>query len=273
MQSSLNTPHLSLPQVLLSPGLSEHLSLHNSPHCAAAAAAKSHQSCLTLCDPIDGTAQQAPPSLGFSRQEYRSGLPFPSSMHESEKWKWSCSVVSDSQRPHGLQPTRLPCPLDSPGKSTGVGCHCPLRTLCYWTLNVCQMTMKPGLSSCPASWPLLGLLRWLSGKESACQYRSCWRWGLNPWVRKTSWRRAWQPIPIFLPGESRGQRSLVDYSPKGSKESDTTEWHSTHAWHLLATRGLFSQSTCSTRHVPKSSDSHNNAAVGCQRHIFHNSQN
>ena len=35
----------------------------------AAAAAKSHQSCPTLCDPIDGT-QQAPPSLGFSRQEY-----------------------------------------------------------------------------------------------------------------------------------------------------------------------------------------------------------
>ena len=43
----------------------------------AAAAAKSHQSCLTLCDPIDGT-QQAPPSLGFSRKEYWSGLPFPS---------------------------------------------------------------------------------------------------------------------------------------------------------------------------------------------------
>ena len=44
-------------------------------------------------------------------------------MHESEKWKWSCSVVSDSSRPHGLQPTRLLCPWDFPGKSTGVGCH------------------------------------------------------------------------------------------------------------------------------------------------------
>ena len=41
-------------------------------------------------------AQQAPLSPGFSRQEYWSGLPFPSPMHESEKWKWSCSVVSDS---------------------------------------------------------------------------------------------------------------------------------------------------------------------------------
>ena len=39
------------------------------------------------------------------------------------KWKWSHSVVSDSSRPHGLQPTRLLHPWDFPGKSTGVGCH------------------------------------------------------------------------------------------------------------------------------------------------------
>ena len=50
----------------------------------AAAAAKSCQSCPTLCDPIDGSPQ-GPPSLGFSRPEHWSGLPFPSPMHESEK--------------------------------------------------------------------------------------------------------------------------------------------------------------------------------------------
>ena len=44
-------------------------------------------------------------------------------MHESEKWKGSRSVVSDSSQPHGLQPTRLLRPWDFPGKSTGVGCH------------------------------------------------------------------------------------------------------------------------------------------------------
>ena len=52
----------------------------------AAAAAKLLQSYPTLCDPIDGS----PPgslSLGFSRQEHWSGLPFPSPMHESEKLK------------------------------------------------------------------------------------------------------------------------------------------------------------------------------------------
>ena len=48
-------------------------------------------------------------------------------MHESEKGKWSCAVVYDSSRPHGLQPTRLLRPWDFPGKSTGVGCHCLLH--------------------------------------------------------------------------------------------------------------------------------------------------
>ena len=67
--------------------------------------------------------------MGFSRQQYWSGVPFPSPMHESGKWKWSCSVVSDSSRPHGLQPTRLLHPWDFPGNSTGVGCHCLLPTV------------------------------------------------------------------------------------------------------------------------------------------------
>ena len=44
----------------------------------------SRLSCVLLCDPIDGS-HHAPPSLGFSRQEHWSGLPFPSPMHEREK--------------------------------------------------------------------------------------------------------------------------------------------------------------------------------------------
>ena len=84
-------------------------------------------SSVWLCVTPYTAAHQAPPSPGFSRQEHWSGLPFPSPMHEREKWKWSRSVVSDSQWPHGLQPTRLLCPWDFPGKSTGVGCHRLLR--------------------------------------------------------------------------------------------------------------------------------------------------
>ena len=62
---------------------------------------------VQLCATPETAAHQAPPSLGFSRQEHWSGLPFPSPMHEGEKWKLSCSVVPDSSWPHGLQPTRL----------------------------------------------------------------------------------------------------------------------------------------------------------------------
>ena len=90
-----------------------------------AAAAKALQSCPALRDPMDGSPPGSP--LGFSRQEHWSGLPFPSPMQESEKWKGSHSVVSDSSWPHGLQPIRLLRPWDFPGKSTGVGCHCLLR--------------------------------------------------------------------------------------------------------------------------------------------------
>ena len=82
---------------------------------------------VRLCATPETAAHQAPRSLGFSRQEHWSGLPFPSPMRESEKWKWSRSVVSDPQRPHGMQPHRLLRPWDFPGKSTGVGCHCLLR--------------------------------------------------------------------------------------------------------------------------------------------------
>ena len=45
----------------------------------------------------------------------------------------------------------------------------------------------------------------------------------DPWVRKTPWRKAWQLTPVFIPGESHGQRRLVGYGPQGHKESHTTK--------------------------------------------------
>ena len=62
-----------------------------------------------------------------------------------------------------------------------------------------------------------------SGNESAYQCRRCKWLKFDPWVRKISWRRAWQPTPVFLPGESHRQRSLVGYSLWGPKESDRAE--------------------------------------------------
>ena len=62
---------------------------------AAAAAAKSLQSCPTLCNPMD-CSLQAPPSMGFSRQEYWSGLPLPSPMYVYIQvciYTWELSIM------------------------------------------------------------------------------------------------------------------------------------------------------------------------------------
>ena len=60
-------------------------------------------------------------------------------------------------------------------------------------------------------------------KEPACQCRRHKRHGFDPWVSKIPWRRAWHPTPVFLPGESQGQRNLAGDSPQGHKELDTTK--------------------------------------------------
>ena len=91
-------------------------------------AAKSLQSCLTLCDPIDGSPQGSPvPGILQARTLEWLAISF------SNAWKWKVKVksfsLSDSSRPHRLQPTRLLSPWDFPGKSTGVGCHCLLHPL------------------------------------------------------------------------------------------------------------------------------------------------
>ena len=66
-----------------------------------------------------------------------------------------------------------------------------------------------------------GFLGGSDGKELSCQCRRC---RFYPWLQNIPWRRAWKPTPVFLPGEPHRQRSLVDSSPWGHKESDTTGW-------------------------------------------------
>ena len=80
-----------------------------------------------------------------------------------------------------------------------------------------------------------GLPWWLSGKEPPCQ---CRRHGFDPPVGKIPWRRKWQLTPVFFPGRSHGQRSLVGYSPWGRTELDTTE--------QLNTTNTTSYFTCSS---------------------------
>ena len=93
---------------------------------AATAAAKSLQSCPTLCDPRDGNPPGSPvPGILQARTLEWVAISF------SNACKWKVKVKSLShvrlERSHGLQPTRLLRPWDFPGKSTGVGCHCLLR--------------------------------------------------------------------------------------------------------------------------------------------------
>ena len=94
---------------------------------------------------------------------------------------------------------------------------------------------KPGMLRSTGSWRVgHGLVAdqqqqrkkqlpwWLSGKEPTCQCRRHSRLGFNPWVRKSPWRRKWQPTPAFLPGKSHGQRSWV--TVHGVKSQTMTQW-------------------------------------------------
>ena len=58
--------------------------------------------------------------------------------------------------------------------------------------------------------------------------------GFDPWVGKVVWRRRWKPTPVFLPGESHGQRSLVGYTVHGvAKQPNKTELLGTHTHYNL----------------------------------------
>ena len=118
---------------------------------------------------------------------------------------------------------RLLCPWDSPGMNTGVDRHALFQAIVQtqgWNLHLLHWQagssppVPPGKPDYHESYHLFhhGLPWWLSSTEPACQFR---RRRFNPWVEKMPWRRAGQPIPVFLPEKSHGQRSLTGYSPWG----------------------------------------------------------
>ena len=77
-----------------------------------------------------------------------------------------------------------------------------------------------------------------NGKEPASSCRRHKRCGFDPWVGKIPWKRAWQPDPVFLPGESHGQRGLADYSPwcRTWLKRLSTAQHSTKTTNIYSTR-------------------------------------
>ena len=113
--------------------------------------------------------------MGFSRQEYWSGLPFPS-------------------------PGDLPNPGIKPGSPQLQADPLPSET------SKAPIT-QTNLSISVLFYCGVGFPGGASGKEPACQYKKPKKYGFSPWVGKKPWRKAWQPTPVFLPGESHGQRS------------------------------------------------------------------
>ena len=139
----------------------------------------------------------------FKSQTSKSSLRRPSEWCPSSDHVSCCvqllSCIDHFATP--LEPARLLCPWDSPGKNTRVGCHflprAPPASPNIYIMYVCI-------------WKCVGS----DYKESAWNAGDP---GLIPGSGRFPWRREWRPNPVFLPGEFHGQRSLTGYSPWGSQ--------------------------------------------------------
>ena len=129
---------------------------------------------------------------------------------------WSFLILQDPmQEPHYMYPSSL--------------WHFPRLSLFHWHGHFGGV-LAGCLVGCPTTGNCLVFFSWLDWIYGFCQAsqvvlvvknipaRRHKIPGLSPWVRKIPWRRKWQSMPVFLPGESHGQRSLAGYSPWGHKE-------------------------------------------------------
>ena len=128
------------------------------------------------------------------------------------------------------------------GRYPGEGNGIPLQYSCLenpkdrgaWWATVHGVTKSwTWLSNFTSSdWTTTALSKWLPRQHQwqrlACQCRRHKRCEFTPWIGKSPWRRAWQPTPVSLPGESHGQRSLAGYSPQGHKDSNWSNLAHTH---------------------------------------------
>ena len=151
----------------------------------------------------------------------------------------SCSLVSNSLGPHGLQHTRLPCP--SPA-SRAYSNSCPLS---WWWHPIISSSVVPTFSCLQSAFSVSSFtfIKRLFSSSSLSAIRVVSRVG-HDWVTSlslftfTHWRRKWQPTPVFLPGEFQGQGSMVGCHLWGRTESDMTEatYHQQHTiflWLML----------------------------------------
>ena len=126
----------------------------------------------------------------------------------------SHSVVSDSLWPYGLYPGSLSCSWDSPAKNTGVDCHSLFQGI-FLIQDRTQVSCIAGrFITVWTTWKahyflLVNIHRWWFPGGSVSK-EFTWNAGGSGSI---PWRREWLPTPVFLAGESHGQRSLVGYSP------------------------------------------------------------
>ena len=156
---------------------------------SAAAAAKLHQSYISLCDPIGGSPPGSPVPGILRARVLEWGA-----IASSSAWKWRESEVAQS------------CPT----LSDPMDCSLPGSSI----HGIFQARVLEWDAIAFSAQGALG-----SSKEPDCQCRGCKRQGFDAWVGKIPWRRKWQRASIFLPGRFHGQESLVGYSPWGRKET------------------------------------------------------
>ena len=150
-----------------------------------------------------------------------------------------CPVMSDSLQCYGLEPARLLCSWDFPGKNIAVGCHFLIAA--YQVVHILSCGQNIWSSIIFRIEPYFILEKAMAPHSSTPAWKITWTeepgrlqsMGLlrvrHNWVASLSlftlmhWRRKWQPTPVFLPGESQGWGSLVGCHLWGCTESDMTD--------------------------------------------------
>ena len=184
---------------------------------------------------------QGPPSMGFPRQEFWSGLPFPSpgylpnpGIEPRSPAGWCFTIWATREEVRLSQSSwggssLLPWPQVDVGGRGLFGGFTAMKdiSLKFFVISKwgCVHRDRNQVRKCLShNFNLLSFPGASDGKESAY---SAGRPGFDPLSRKIPWRREWIPTPVFLPGESHGKGKLVGYNPWGWKDSDMTEWLNT----------------------------------------------
>ena len=126
-------------------------------------------------------------------------------------------VLGSILQSHSEQPSSSYCSSDRRRKSAWETC---------WDNSLQKNIYFPEESLCQSLIQATSFPSDTSGKDPTWQFRRCKKQGFDLWIQRITWRRAWQPTPVFLPEEFHGQRSPVGYTPYRIAKSWT--WLSTH---------------------------------------------